>query len=240
MKPRISIREALYYLVAFAVCGMGCRAPVSESSATKPKFAETAFVKTKYLRHAELSQAELANVLSLAKSCGIPDVIEVETFYYLPSTSKGISAKGRLKVEGRNHSFDSIVVDRMGWSYRESSTNALHLDNLWATPTDRRTTLLRDYVINGTAKQIEIGKAVSVDLADMVISRVFSGRANLGSQYTPASFERLIQRAPTGIYRSENNEYELWFETSSASWDTLRLKVEGKEITITGSGSIVI
>src|SRR5258705_2009552 len=163
----IRIPSAFLLLTVF-----GCFA--AETKVVNPAEKEISGVKTHFIDDARLNNEELVQVLTLARQCGITNIAEVETFYRLPGRERGIRVNSEERVAGRNISFDSVAIYKLGWIVADPGKGVTRIGEFRVDEPKKCTTLLRTYEINGSPARVIIEEGVEVAFADKVIPLILS------------------------------------------------------------------
>ena len=196
-------------------------------------------ITTNFIAEARLTASEVKQVLELAKACGLDTPSEVRTFHYLPSVTKGISVKSVERVDGRNSSFDTVTVCKLGWEGRDPDKSAKRVGDFWADSEAKYSTLLRRYEFKKTPIQISIGKGIDVALADRVIPLIDAKKVRFESDWVRQEFEELKDSKPVAIYRSYSDKgYELRF--NEPSMRAIMFDVKDGRVVVTGVAHINI
>lgn len=189
-------------------------------------------IKTNFVKDAELSIAEVKQVLELAKKLGIDDPVEVSTFYFLPSTLRGICVKSADRIEGRSTCYDTATISKDSWTALEADKNATWVGDFWANKDAKDTTLLRRYESNKETIQVALRNGVDVAFADKVIPLILSKTVQFENDWARQQFEELKGAKPTTIYKNDSHkDYELRFEEAMI---IARFKMKKEKVVITG------
>ncbi len=196
-------------------------------------------ITTNFIAEAHLTPSEIKQVLELAKACGIDKPSEVRTFHYLPSLTKGISVKSVERVDGRNTSFDTVTISKLGWEERDSDKPSKRVGDFWAGSEAKYSTLLRQYEFKKASIQISVGKGIDVAFADKVIPRIDTKRVSFESDWVRQEFEEIKDSKPVAIYRSWSDKgYELRF--NEPSMRAIMFDVKDGQVVVTGVAHINI
>lgn len=197
-------------------------------------------IKTDFAAGANLLPSELKQVVALAKQSGLADVAEVSTSPILPVGGKLIYVKSAERVDGRNISFESVCVHKMGWDVLEPAKNGVKRDgNFWVNADDKRTTLLRSYEFNRHAVRVQIGSGVDIAFADKVIPLIALEIIRAGKERGDLRFEDAAKVKPTAIHKGRfKDEYEL--QCFGPSLLSVKFRFENGQVVITSVSSILI
>jgi hypothetical protein len=206
----------------------------------KPPVQEPKNIKTNFVAGVNLLPSELKLVVALAKQCGITNVAEVNTFHYQPGGGKGISVKSAERLEGRNTSYDSIEVHRIGWNSDVPTADEVRRDgNFWCEPKWKYTTLLRNYVFKKQTVKVEIGQGVDVPLADKIVALFEEKRVRIDNDFTRREFDELWKTKLEGLFQNDSKKgYELRFEGYPIR--SLLLEFQNGQLVVTGVMHTVI
>ncbi len=208
----------------------------AQTNANEPKYS-LPDIKTEFVEGAKLSAAEINQVVSLAKQCGIPDVEYVRTFHYLPAGGSGISVTSQERKVGRSVSYDCVMVNRTGWGYPITAERKKKVGAFWVTEPYLSTTHLREFVIVKKAIRLAIGKDVDVALADRVIPLITARKVHCKDDWTRREFESLDVSQPENILKSPIGEgYEVYLP----GMKILEFKEEKGQVIVIGIASYVI
>jgi hypothetical protein len=238
------IRQCLVWSSVAVVAGVfGCFASQTNDlkSVTQP-----ISIKTKFVEGAKLSEAKVNQVVALAQQGGIKDATEADTFYFLPSVDKGISVKSKERVDGRNISYDTVYVNRLGWYSGSPGPKAKWLGDFWTDKSEKTTTLEREYQLNKKTDRIHISQGVDFALADKIITQIAAKKVHFPDENTHFSsdwnrrqFEKIdISNAGVLSAGQTVGEYELFF--GPPEMKSLMFRVKGEDIFVTGIAEIAI
>jgi len=144
-----------------------------QTNTVKTAHPNTSPVKTSFVENAKLNSVELKQVLSLAEQSGIQDAAEVKTFNYLPAGGRGISVKSRERVDGRNISYDTVLLGKSEWAGPAPDKTPKRLGSFFVEES-KYTTLLRTYEINQKTIRIVMDKGIPATFADQVMPAIVS------------------------------------------------------------------
>ncbi len=196
-------------------------------------------IRTNFISDAVLTTNEIRQVVELARISGIEKVDEVSTFHFFPSIETGIQVKSVDRVDGRNTSFDSILITRHGPDAEGPENEFWSVGEFRAFKTFKRTILLRKYEFRGAAVQISIGEGLDVAIADKVIPRIGAGIVRFKDVWLSREFDQLKTLKPTAIHKGyQGSGYELRFNGSEMR--SLRFDWDDGRVVITGVSQIVI
>jgi len=196
-------------------------------------------ITTNFIAEAHLTASEIKQVLELAKACGIDRPSEVRTFHYLPSVTKGISVKSVERVDGRNTSFDTVTISKLGWEERDSDKSSKRVGDFWAGAEAKYSTLLRRYEFKKATIQISIGKGIDVAFADKVIPLIDAKKVCFESDWVRQEFEELKDSKPVAFNRSWSDKgYDLRF--NEPSMRAIMFDVKDGRVVVTGIAHINI
>jgi hypothetical protein len=173
-------------------------------------------IRTNFVADAVLRPDELAAVVGLAKSCGVGQVASVESFHYLPSTSRGILVTSIERTNGRKVTFDTVVVFREGWAYKSKPADPAKgrsSGQFWVDPQQSPTAheLTTFSTPRGTIR-VELSSGVPIDVADRIIKAFTTGRIRFSDQFTEIQSKGADFLRPTWLGRSDSaNAYEISF-----------------------------
>jgi hypothetical protein len=210
-----------------------------QTNTVKTARPKTSPVKTSFVENAKLNSVELKQVLSLANQSGIQDATEVETFNYLPGGGRGISVKSKERVDGRNISYDTILVEKGGWRDGVPDKTAKHLGDFYIQY-PKSTTLLRTYEIYKHTVRIVMDEGIPATLADQVMSAIVSKRVRFEDDGARRSFSTLEKIIPEAIYKSESNKGQYEIRLSEPAMHILMFNLDKGEVVITGVATYVI
>jgi len=196
-------------------------------------------ITTNFVAGAHLTASEIKQVLSLARTCGIVDPSEIETFQYLPGGGQGISVKSSERVNGRNTLFDTVIVSKKDWDYREPNTNSIRVGAFWAEADAKHTTLLRSYEFKKTTIQISIGEGIAIAFADKVIPLIDAKQVHIDNDWNRKRFEELKDSKPVAINKSSSEKsYEWRFD--EPSMQAIIFDYKDEQVVITSIADINI
>ena len=190
-------------------------------------------IKTNFVPEAVLTTNEIKQVIELARMSGIQNAGEVSTFHFVPSIETGIQVKSVDRVDGRNTSFDSILITRHGPDAEDPGNEFWSVGEFRAFKTFKRTTLLRKYEFRGAAAPIQIGEGLDVAIADKVIPRIGAGLVRFKDVWLAREFDQLKSLKPTVIHKGyQGSGYELRFDGEEIrslhfNWDDGRVVITG-------------
>ncbi|MDB6068775.1 MAG: hypothetical protein JWR26_4983 [Pedosphaera sp.] len=233
---RSTNREKKFYLpracilLALAGISFSCPAQTNTTKSTAPK---PHTIETKFEKGAELSSEEINQVVALAKKCGIPEVESIKTFRYMPSGGRGIVAKSKERISGRNISFDSVYVERAGWAIGDPDAKAKQLGAFWAEAPYIRTSRLREYELNKKTVRVELGEGIDISLADQVIPMIANRQISFESEFFRSQFEHINVSKPASISKGLYGQgYEVRYDEPRMK--AILFKVENGKIVFTG------
>jgi hypothetical protein len=222
--------------ISLNVISVPCPAQTNAPKVTQPLPAS---LTTNFVKDAELSVAEVNQVVSLAVQCGIPDVDQIRTFHYLPGLARGISVKSKERRSGRSVSYDTVSLGHTGWNTLPPGAKAKRLGAFWVNEPYLRTTLLREFAISNKTVRVQIGENIDMALADKVIPLVVARKVRFENDSARRQFEELDLSEPASFDKSWSGDgYELDYDRPEMR-DVL-FKVENGEILITGVATVVI
>lgn len=195
-------------------------------------------IKTNFFGGAHLSASELEQVLSLARLNGIHEVDEVRMVPNLPATNVTIVIKSVGRVDGRNLSYDMLLIWRIGGHGRDPSDAIVkRAGDFWCKPNGKLTRLLRRYEFNHQRVGVEIGEGVDIAIADKVIPLIGAKKVTLeGGPLSPPELAVLVTSPPVLIERSHSDgPYRLHFSTDRF----LEFEYGWGRVKVTGVGSII-
>lgn len=232
-------------IAALLICAVSIAAWIFAGRTPTPQLdwdpiVESGSIKTNFFRGARLSPSELELVVSLAKQSGLVDVSEVSTVPSWPGTNISILVKSVGRVDGRNLSYDVLVIHRTGWHGRKPNDEIVkRAGDFWCEPNGKFTRLLRRYEFNHQRVGVEIGEEVDIAIADKVIPLIGAKKVTLeGGPLSPPELAQLVTSPPAGIERSHSDgRYRLHFFTGSNRY--LEFEYGWGRVTVTGVGSII-
>ena len=201
----------------FAAAIFACFAQQTKATLTNSGVS----VHTSFIANARLDAAELSNVVKVANMCGIQQVAEVRTFYYLPTSSRGIEVTGADHVSGRNVTYQTLEIFREGWFYKAKpagTLQAISVGPFWVDglgfPTTHKATLFD--TVNGSIR-LQVGAGISTNDADTIISAFTSTNflvresQGIGSVDWPLIKSENLSR-PNMLMKAETKDhYLIWF-----------------------------
>lgn len=201
---------------------------------------ESGSIKTNFFRGARLSPSELELVVSLAKQSGLFNVSEVSTDPNWPGTNISILVKSVGRVDGRNLSYDVLVIRKTGWHGRKPDDEVVkRAGGFWCEPNGKFTRLLRRYEFNHQRVGVEIGEGVDIAIADKVIPLIGGNKVTLDGHLSPSGLAFLVTSPPASIERSDSHgRYRLHFFTGSMN-NYLEFEYGWGRVKVTGVGSII-
>ena len=238
-KRTFEVRSYAMIAITFAVLNLIPVSCATQTSAPKVTQRLPTNFKTKFIKDAELSVAEMNQVVALAFQCGIPDVERIETFRYLPGPVRGIAVKTKERRSGRSVTYDTVYLGRNGWNSTAPDAKAKRLGAFWVNEPYLNTYLLREFKIGNKAVRVNIGESVDIVLADKVIPSVVAGKVQFENDWVRGEFQGLDLSEPASIDKSWNGDgYELRYDKPIMKG--LLFKVENGDILITGVTTISI
>jgi hypothetical protein len=221
MKSQVAILCAMLALV----CQTGIQAAGASGQVS---------IRTNFVADAVLRPEELAAVVGLAESCGVGQVASVESFHYLPSTSRGILVTSLERTNGRKVSFDTVEVFREGWAYKSKPADPAKTRSsgqFWVeaqrSPTAHELTTFS--TPRGTIR-VELGSGVPIDVADGIVRAFTTGRIRYSDEFIPRRSKGADFMRPNWLRKSdEGNLYEASF---SGSLNRYQFTLVGDEVRI--------
>jgi hypothetical protein len=201
-------------------------------------------IKTVFVKDGELTKAEIIQAIKLASQNGLTNAAEISTFYFFPG-GKGISVKSSELHEGRNTRFETVYINKLGWSPIMTNSETKLTGKFWVDDAGKVLTLLRDYKsTNGQPFQVSIGKSVDVELADRVVDLFVADKLQFRKNIAEDNVLRrhLIGHGdvmPKLIHkRDSENDYEM--ELDNYPTTVIRFTFEKGKITVTGMSEYFI
>ncbi|HEV2693524.1 MAG TPA: hypothetical protein VG347_11560 [Verrucomicrobiae bacterium] len=201
-----------------------CFADETPTGTAAPKTAMPA-VKTDFAPGDQLNPQEIKQVLALAKQYGITNAGRISTIYSLPGGRKeGVSVQSTERVDGRNVRYETLHINKDGWSYFTRPTSAKHIGNFWIDADQKSwPTLLRSYRWTDQQPfQVSIGEGVAISIADKLVSLLSADKLPFSEKkktsetespnFTSSFFEKPTDLKPESIYRDESkNSFKVEF-----------------------------
>lgn len=185
---------------------------------------------------AVLSASEVRQVVELARQCGVAEPAEVETFALLPGKGFGIAVQGAEHLAGRNTTFDRVSINKKGWAGSQPAEAAKWVGDFWADE-PKQTILRRAYVFRGQLVNVTIGAGVSLDLADVAISRIAEKPIRFDAYETAQQeewslFELLVKDAKPKVIKRSNvgGLYLVYFDTPGIDRGIVFKQVNGRVV----------
>ena len=178
----------------------------------------------------------------LARQSGIEDAAEVETFNYLPGGGRGISVKSKDHIDGRNISYDTIILSKTGWDGLEPDKTTKRLGNFCVREPGKYTTHLRAYELKKKTNRIVIGEGVDTAFADKVIPLIASKKVRFANDndWVRRNFNELGEFTPATLYKSDSNKGEYEMRFSGSDNHILMFKLDKDEVVVTGIATYYI
>jgi hypothetical protein len=159
----------LHLIIATVVILLGCMQPDAAWASTN----SLASIRTIFATNATLATNDLEAVVKLANLCGMSEVAEVKTFHIGRMVYHAILVTGPEKVDGRKITFQTLEVQREGWSYKAkpagrpfvNSVGQFWVEELQPLESHELTTF-------ATAKgnvRVSFKTGISIDIADKII-----------------------------------------------------------------------
>lgn len=196
---KIQMLGAVVLVVGILLTCLGGEGFAQQTNQTKATAIPTA-VATNFVADAVLSPAEIEQVLTLAKACGLDSPARIETYHVLPGRGKAMRVKSVEHVEGRNTTFDTLVISKKDWGGWMPGKDAKWVGDFWADAGSKYSTLLRRYDFRKESIQIQIGKGVATELADKVMALIETNDVRFGKDVDMFDFDRLKQSKPKRIF----------------------------------------
>jgi len=190
-----------------------------------PVSNDAAQIRTNFVTNAALSTDDLDAVVKLAKQCGMSNVEEVDTFYYRPgTTSCGVEVKSPELVNGREITFQTLIVNRDGWSYRTNPGGAQQIPRVgsfWVyprvRPEDHKETIFK---VGNDTLRVTISDEIPIQTADKIVEAFGSGRIHFKDDTVkrqveqenltpPGTFTKPAYLHPTWVGTSEGQNFNL-------------------------------
>jgi hypothetical protein len=139
-------------------------------------------VRTKFVTDAVLSPDELNIVVKFAKSRGMSNVAEVETFHYQPGNLyRGIKVTSPEKVSGRKITYQTLEIFREGWNWKAKPTTPgqvisvgpFWVEGLASWPKDNELTTF--VTAKGTIR-VNVEAEIPIATADKIIKCFATGK----------------------------------------------------------------
>lgn len=208
--------QKLVAVVLVVSVGLPCltgRSVAQQTNQTKATAAPTV-VATNFIAGAILSPAEIEQVLTLAKACGLDSPGKIETFPWLPTVAKGISVRSVERLDGRNTTFDTVTISKRDWGGRVPGKDAKWIGDFWAGADDKYSTLLRRYGFRKESIQIEVGKGVDTAVADKIMALIEANDVRFADRSDRREFDRLHLNVskPTRLFLYGQGGYCIEFE----------------------------
>lgn len=208
--------------------------------------AETNIVKgvRTHFESAVLSDTELATVIRLAKRCGITNVVEVDTFYYLPGGDRGIEVKGAEEIRGRKISFVTVTIDRDKWMGKEVRQHSMVLKSIgefWVSRYGVITNVLTTFSINGGTIRVKLSDDVPLPTADKIVEAFAAGRIRFssGSILSKSQLDGVDFSKPESLSYTKDG-FHISYATSSMSWVVLEFTFDSGGVMVTSIGTVVV
>jgi len=201
--------------------------------------AQPVKITTNFIAEARLTASEVKQVLQLAKACGIDTPAEVRTFHFLPTGDRGISVESVRQVDGRNTSFETVIIYKLGWAQDQPDKKSMRVGNFWAEADAKHSTLLRSYEFKKATIQVSIGKGIDLAFADKVIPLIDAKKVRFENGSVLQAIERLGDSKPVSLYRSNfGASYQLQF--NEPSMRAIMFDVKDGQVVVTGVATIHI
>ena len=191
-------------------------------------------VITNFQNGASLSQAEVNEVILLARQCGIIQPGEVRTFYWLPVGGRGVAVKSVEQINEADITYDEIIIGKDGWTDIGPSGEVKRVGRFWAKSSDKSSTHLRMYDFRGERIRVRIGDGITTELADKVIPLIAAKKVRFPPEEGALDFQRremkeMMGLKPSGLSKEFNGE--LWLHFADR-WNTLQFRFEKGEVIL--------
>lgn len=214
-------------LVAFAATAGSADDRTPAAPTVKTVFAD---------EHARLSGAEVDQVVSLAKDCGLRDVAVIQTFYVLPSRVRGICVTSDKKTMDRNTTYECVYASRIGWQANDPPTKAKRAGPFWVTKPYKSPVLLRAYHIEDKRIEIQICDRIRPALADAVLAQILGHKVQFKNEECRSAFSKLDFSQTESISKEDDGSYNIEF----ASNTILRFEYSMGKVVITDVEDYII
>lgn len=203
---------------------------------------DAAQLRTNFVTNAVLSVDDLDAVVKLAKQCRMNNIGEVRTFYYRPGRAFcGIEVKSPEVLNGRVITFQTLRIDRDGWSYRTNLGGAQQIPRVrsfWVYPPVR----LEDhkeftFKVGNDILRVEISDKIPLETADKIVTAFDAGRIH----FKDDSVKRRVEPenlTPPDTCRKPTYSHPTWMGTSMAQNFNLGTPETQNHFWISFSGSL--
>ena len=186
--------------------------------------------------HARLSDAELDQVVSLAKECGLRDVALVQTFYVLPSSVGRICVTSGKQTLERNTTYECVYMSRIGWHKGDAPPKAKRVGLFWVAKPYKSPVLLRAYQIGEKSIQIQLCDRIRPAFADLVLAQIVSHKVQFKSEECRSAFSALDLSQTESLSKDDDGSYRL----DLASNTIVRFKAAKGKVVVTGVEEYII
>lgn len=229
--PRNSLLTGIVVLVSISLLLTFGRA------AERIETTNRAGIKLSYTSEQKLTDLEVGQVLSLAQQIGITNVGSITLGTTIPVVSTIVVVNGKERVIGRNTSYESATIERLGWTSQERPAEALKAGDFWARASSKYTHFERKYEIAGTLRSVVMSEN-DVPVADKAIPLIAAKKVRFKRENMRSQFDGIDVLRPYHFnWNSSFNEHEL---RCAGVRTIIRFQMVEGEVLVTGLSHYVI
>ena len=225
-------RSTFILVCCISVLGAAVSSFAAEASTTEKVAPAVSQLKASFAPEAALSPADLEQVATLTRQCGLRDVAELQTFYELPSRVRSIYVASSKQTVGRNISFECVYMERIGWHEGGAPPRSKKVGPFWVTKPYKSPVLLRGYQIADRQVQVQICDGIRTALADAVLTQLINHKVQFKDEDCRSQFNKLDLSESQCICRGEGGAYRLDLRSNTIVW----FKVQKGVVVVTKVG----